>query len=133
MSAKILSAALLAATLSFLSQPGYSHNQLSADELDEYFSNTTQHCRKENDQSTCTTFFSADGVIKRRMHEDGARKEGIWTIDSENDQLCITWAGSDKTLCFEAYFNKDHTIDMYKNGRHLSTVLTFFPGNAEGL
>ena len=116
-----------------ISPPAFSHGKLDANELEDRFSNSTQHCRKEKDQSTCTTFFSADGIIKRRMHEDGKRKEGTWEIDIENDKLCITWKGKTKSLCFDAYINQDKTIDMYKNGRHISTVLTFFPGNAEGL
>jgi hypothetical protein len=133
MSQKPLIHGLIALAFCLISMPGYSHNKLGADELEEYFSNTTQHCRKEKDQSTCTTFFAADGVIKRRMHEDGARKQGSWKIDRENEELCITWDGSEKELCFEAFLNKDQTMDMYKNGKHLSTVLTFFPGNTEGL
>ncbi len=121
------------ALLAILSLPSLAHGKLDATELEEYFSNTTQHCRKEKDQSTCTTFFSAEGVIKRRMHRDGARKEGTWEVNIENDQLCITWSGKTKSLCFDAYLNKDRTIDMYKGGRHISTVMTFFPGNAENL
>ena len=113
--------------------PTFAHGKLDASELEERFSNSTQHCRKEKDQSTCTTYFSADGIIKRRMHADGARKEGSWEIDIESDQLCITWKGKTKSLCFDAYLNKDDTIDMYRGSRHISTVLTFFPGNAEGL
>ena len=119
--------------LAILSLPSLAHGKLDATELEEYFSNTTQHCRKEKDQSTCTTFFSADGTIKRRMHEDGKRKEGTWEIDTESDRLCIVWKGKTKSLCFDAYLNKDDTVEMYKNGRHVSTVLTFFPGNAEKL
>lgn len=115
------------------SAPTFAHGKLDASELEERFSNSTQHCRKEKDQSTCTTYFSEDGIIKRRMHADGKRKEGSWEIDLENDKLCITWKGKTKSLCFDAYVNQDRTIDMYKNGRHVSTVLTFFPGNAENL
>ena len=133
MSLKNSFAAMLAFALPLIALPAHSHNQLTADELEEYFTDSTQHCRKEKDQSTCTTFFSADGTIKRRMHEDGARKEGTWNIDRESDELCITWKGKDNALCFEAYMNKDNTVDMYRYGRHMSTVLTFFPGNAEGL
>lgn len=117
----------------FNAAPAFAHGKLDASELEERFSNSTQHCRKEKDQSTCTTFFSADGIIKRRMHADGKRKEGTWEIDIENDKLCITWKGKTKSLCFDAYINQDRTIDMHKNGRHISTVLTFFPGNAEGM
>ena len=124
---------IVAAVLGLQAMPLLAHGKLDATELEERFSNSTQHCRKEKDQSTCTTFFSADGQIKRRMHEDGARKAGTWLIDIEHDQLCITWKGKTKSLCFDAYLNKDETIDMYKGSRHISTVITFFPGNTEGL
>ena len=116
-----------------LTSPAFAHGKLDANELQQRFSDTTQHCRKEKDQSTCTTYFAADGTIKRRMHADGKRREGTWTIDREHDRLCITWQGKTRVLCFDAYLNKDGTLDMHKKGKHLSTVLTFFPGNAEGL
>jgi len=111
----------------------WAHGELNAAELKQRFTNTTQHCRKEKDQSTCTTFFAADGSIKRRMHADGKLRDGSWNIDEEKNLLCITWTGKTKALCFSAYMNKDGTMDMYKKGRHLSTVVTFFPGNVEGL
>lgn len=110
-----------------------AHRELSAEELEQRFSNTTQHCRKEKDQSTCTTYFAADGTIKRRMHADGKRRDGSWEVDLENNKLCITWTGKTRALCFSAYMNQDGTMDMYKNGKHLSTVMTFFSGNVEGL
>ena len=116
-----------------LTSPAFAHGQLNADELIKRFSNTTQHCRKEKDQSTCTTYFSGDGVIKRRMHADGKRKQGTWEVKSDLNQLCITWKGKTKALCFEAYMNRDGTLDMYKKGKHLSTVVTFFNGNVENL
>ena len=113
--------------------PSLGHGKLDANELEEMFANTTQMCRKEKDQSTCTTYFSADGVIKRRLHETDVRRDGTWEADIEHDQLCITWTGKTRALCFDAYRNKDGTIDMYKGGRHLSTVIEFTPGNVEGL
>ncbi len=111
----------------------FAHGQMNAAELETRFTNTTQHCRKEKDQSTCTTYFSPDGTIKRRMHADGVRREGTWEIDKENDLICITWKGKTKALCFTAYINQNGTVDMYKKGKHLSTVMTFFPGNVENL
>ena len=120
-------------TMLGVNSPVNAHGKLDANELEERFSNTTQHCRKEKDQSTCTTYFSAEGVVKRRMHADGKRREGSWETDLEHNQLCITWKGKTKALCFDAYLNKDGTLDMYKGGKHLSTVITFFPGNSEDL
>lgn len=119
--------------ISLLSTPSFAHGKLDADELQERFSDTTQHCRKEKDRSTCTTYFAADGSIKRRMHADGKRREGIWEIDPEKNRLCITWKGKSRALCFDVYANKDGTMDMYKKGKHISSVITFFPGNAERL
>ena len=129
---KITPSLLLILTL-FAPHLVFAHGQLSADQLFERFTDTTQHCRKEKDQSTCTTYFSADGVIKRRMHADGKLKDGTWMIKDDSNQLCITWTGKTKALCFEAYLNHDGTLDMYKRGRHLSTVITFFEGNVENL
>jgi len=123
----------LLSPLLFISTSSYAHGQLNAEDLKTRFSDTTQHCRKEKDKSTCTTFFAADGTIKRRMHEDGKRRSGNWEVDSENDKLCITWTGKKKALCFKAYMNKDGTLEMYKRGKHVSTVITFFKGNVEGL
>jgi hypothetical protein len=110
-----------------------AHNQLNAAELEKRFSNTTQLCRKEGDQSLCTTYFSADGEIKRRMHADDKRRDGTWKVDPEKNELCITWKGRTRALCFEAFDNKDGTVDMYKHGKHISTVLSFETGNTEGL
>ena len=111
----------------------HAHGKLDASQLEERFTDTTQLCRKEKDQSTCTTYFSADGTIKRRMHADDKRRQGSWEIDLEHDQICITWQGKTRALCFDAYLNKDGTLDMYKGGKHLSTVISFTPGNSEGL
>ena len=129
---KITTSLFLIFTL-FTTQQVYAHGQLNATELTKRFTDTTQHCRKEKDQSTCTTYFSADGVIKRRMHADGKLKDGSWMIKDDTNQLCITWTGKTKALCFEAYLNHDGTLDMYKKGRHLSTGITFFEGNVENL
>ncbi len=124
---------ILLTTLFVMPGQAFAHGQINAEELQQRFSDTTQHCRKEKDQSTCTTYFSADGVIKRRMHADGKRREGSWHVDAEKDEICITWKGKTKALCFKAYLNKDGTVDMYKHGKHVSTVTTFFKGNVEEL
>jgi len=124
---------LFSASTLVYSSLGYAHGKLDANQLEERFSNTTQLCRKEKDKSTCTTYFAEDGVIKRRLHNNNKRRVGEWETDIEHDQLCITWKGKTKALCFDVYQNKDGTVDMYKGGKHLSTVLNFMPGNAEGL
>lgn len=124
---------LVPAVLLIFSGNSFGHGQLDAEALKTRFSDTTQHCRKEKDKSTCTTYFSTDGVVKRRMHADGARREGTWEIKQEEKLLCITWKGKTKALCFEAFMNKDGTLEMYKKGKHVSTVITFFQGNVEGL
>jgi acetyl/propionyl-CoA carboxylase alpha subunit len=130
---KFLTISLFLSPLLLISSNSFAHGKLNADELKTRFTDTTQHCRKEKDQSTCTTYFAADGSIKRRMHEDGKRRGGSWNVNQEKGQLCITWTGKKKALCFDAYMNKDGTMDMYKRGKHLSTVITFFKGNVKGL
>ena len=67
------------------------------------------------------------------MHADDKRRQGTWKVDPEHEQICITWQGKTRALCFDAYLNKDGTVDMYKRGKHLSTVISFTPGNSEGL
>ena len=130
---RFITVSLFLSPLLLISSNSFAHGQLNADELKTRFSDTTQHCRKEKDQSTCTTYFAADGTIKRRMHEDGKRRDGSWEVKAEENLLCITWTGKTKALCFEAFMNKDGTMDMYKKGKHVSTVITFFKGNVEGL
>lgn len=130
---RFLTTSVILSPLLFLSGNSFAHGQLNAEELKTRFTDTTQHCRKEKDKSTCTTYFAADGTIKRRMHKDGKRRDGNWEVKADKNLLCITWTGKTKALCFEAFMNNDGTLDMYKKGKHLSTVITFFKGNVEGL
>ena len=50
-------------------------------EILELVREKSTECRKEKDQSLCTNFFSTEGVFKRRMHDDDARRDGRWFLD----------------------------------------------------
>jgi hypothetical protein len=105
---------------------------LLREEIIELVSDKTTECRKEKDQSLCANYFSADGVIKRLMYDDGARRDGVWFIDDQ-DRLCILWSGKIKPLCFLVYEQDDGGYSMIKNDRHLSTILGTEDGNTRGL
>jgi hypothetical protein len=105
---------------------------LGRDGLVELVSEKTVLCRKEKDQSLCSNYFSEGGVIKRIMHEDGARREGVWFVDDQ-DRLCILWRGKIKPLCFNVYPQADGSYHLIKNERHITTILGFEDGNAKDL
>jgi hypothetical protein len=92
----------------------------------------TVDCRKENDGSLCWNYMSDDGVVKRLMAEDGARKDGVWFVDDQ-DRLCILWKGKIKPLCFLVYEQDDGTYNLIKGGRHITTLLGVEDGNTKGL
>ena len=95
-------------------------------------SDQTTLCRKEKDQSLCSNYFSEDGVIKRIMHDDGERKDGVWFIDDQ-DRLCILWKGKIKPLCFFVYEQEDGSYNLIKNDEHITTILGTERGNTKGL
>jgi hypothetical protein len=95
-------------------------------------SDQTTLCRKEKDQSLCSNYFSEDGVIKRIMHDDGERRQGVWFIDDQ-DRLCILWQGKIKPLCFHVYEQEDGSYDLIKNDEHITTILGTEQGNTKGL
>ena len=93
--------------------------------------NTTE-CRKEKDQSLCSNWFEKYGEITRIMHADGARKEGAWFVDDQ-DRLCILWKRKIKPLCFAVYEMDDGTYNLYKKGKHITTILGTEEGNTKDL
>jgi hypothetical protein len=92
----------------------------------------TTECRKEKDQSLCSNYFSDDGIIKRVMHEDGARKDGRWFVD-DSSRLCILWNGKIKPLCFTVFEQEDGSYNLIKKGKHITTILGAEDGNTKGL
>lgn len=105
---------------------------LFRDELIDLVSDKTTECRKEKDASLCYNYFTADGVIKRRMHDDGAERDGVWFIDDQ-ERLCILWTGKIKPLCFLVYEQDDGSYNLLKYGNHITTILSFEDGNPHGL
>jgi hypothetical protein len=101
-------------------------------EIVDLVSEQTTECRKEKDQSLCSNYFSADGVIKRIMHDDGERKDGVWFVDDQ-DRLCILWKGKIKPLCFVVLEQDDGSYNLIKNGRHITTILGAEDGNTKNL
>jgi len=95
-------------------------------------SDQTTLCRKEKDQSLCFNYFGEDGVIKRIMHDDGARKDGVWFVDDQ-DRLCILWQGKLKPLCFHVYEQDDGSYNLVKKDKHITTILVTEQGNTKEL
>ena len=89
-------------------------------------------CRKEKDQSLCTNWFGKYGEFKRQMHADDARRVGVWFVD-DKERLCILWQRKLSPLCFTVYEQEDGTYNLYKKGKHISTLLSAEPGNVKGL
>ena len=101
-------------------------------EIVELVREKTIACRKEKDQSLCSNWFSKDGVVRRLMHDDGARKEGVWFVDDQ-DRLCILWKAKIKPLCFDVYAQDDGTYNLIKRGKHITTILGRSDGNTKDL
>jgi hypothetical protein len=105
---------------------------LYRDEIVELVSGKTAECRKEKDDSLCYNYFTADGVMKQRMHDDGEEKEGVWFIDDE-ERLCILWTGKIKPLCFVVYEQADGSYNLLRYDNHITTILSLEDGNPRGL
>lgn len=118
--------------LLFLAPFAQAGETLTAGDIKPLISGKTTACLKTRDDSTCSTWFSEDGVVKRKMDADGKRKDGRWFVD-DSDRLCILWDGKTKPLCLVVTRNDDQTYDLAKKGRHVSTITKFHAGNTEGL
>lgn len=105
---------------------------LDRDAVIELVSERSVLCRKEKDQSLCTNYFSEDGVVKRLMHDDGERRQGVWFVDDQ-DRLCILWTGKIKPLCFTVYPQADGSYNLIKREKHITTILSTEDGNTKGL
>jgi len=95
-------------------------------------SDKTTKCVKTKDDSTCSTFFSRDGVVKRILDTNGKRRSGKWYIDEEN-HLCIRWDGKTKSLVFVVMDMRDSTYNLIKKGKLKSTIIGFSEGNSLNL
>lgn len=105
---------------------------LSKAEILELVREKSTECRKEKDQSLCTNWFGKYGSFKRLMHADEARREGVWFVD-DTDRLCILWQRKISPLCFTVYEQDDGTYNLYKKGKHISTIVSTEPGNTKNL
>ena len=105
---------------------------LDSFDIIELVSEKTVECRKEKDQSLCSNWFTEDGVIKRVMHDDGARRDGVWFVDDQ-DRLCILWKGKIKPLCFLVYEEQDDSYRLIKGEKHITTILGTEDGNSKDL
>jgi hypothetical protein len=105
---------------------------LDRDEIIELVSEKTTECRKEKDGSLCSNYFSEDGVIKRVMHDDDARRDGRWFIDDE-ERLCILWDGKIKPLCFAVFEQDDGSFNLIRREKHITTITGVEDGNTRGL
>lgn len=120
---------LIVAALSLMALPAWPADSLDRFELEALVYDTTATCRKEKDQSLCTNYFSAEGVIIQ-VRDNGERKDGRWFLD-DADRLCILWNGKYKPLCFVVSKNEDGSYNMVRKGKHKSTILSLRDGNTE--
>ena len=123
-----VSALLLGAPLALASDA----DPIDSFDIIELVSEKTVECRKEKDQSLCSNWFTEDGVVKRLMHDDGARREGVWFVDDQ-DRLCILWKGKIKPLCFLVYEQQDDSYRLIKGEKHITTILGIEEGNTKDL
>jgi len=128
----MLAATLLAVAGGVMAAAMEEQEALERFDIIDVVSDQTTLCRKEKDQSLCSNYFGEDGVIKRIMHDDGARKDGVWFIDDQ-DRLCILWKGKIKPLCFHVYEQEDGSFNLIKKGKHITTILDTEQGNTKGL
>ncbi len=105
---------------------------LDRDTIVELVSEKTTECRKEKDGSLCANYFTEDGVIRRVMYDDGARKDGRWFVDDQ-ERLCILWDRKIKPLCFVVFEQDDGSYNLIKKGRHITTILGTEDGNTQNL
>jgi len=124
----------LSVLLSLAAAPVFAADEepLDRDGVIELVSEQTVLCRKEKDQSLCSNYFSEDGVIKRLMHDDDARRDGVWFVDDQ-ERLCILWTGKIKPLCFSVYPQADGSYHLIKKERHITTILSVEQGNTKNL
>lgn len=121
------------ATTAWAGEPAQTEAEsLDRDSVIELVSEKTTECRKEKDGSLCSNYFTEDGVIKRVMHDDGARKDGVWFVDDQ-ERLCILWKGKIKPLCFVVYEQDDGSYNLIKRGKHITTILGSEDGNTKDL
>ena len=95
-------------------------------------SEKTIECRKEEDQSLCANWFTEGGVVERIILADGAREEGVWSVDDQ-DRLYIPWSGKIKPLCSALYEQADGSHHLIKGGKHITTLLVSEYGNTKNL
>lgn len=128
----LLAGVLIAADPSLAGDEPTDELALTKAEILELVREKSTECRKEKDQSLCTNWFGKYGEFKRQMHDDGARREGVWFVDDQ-DRLCILWQRKISPLCFTVYEQEDGSYKLYKHGKHISTLLSTEDGNTKGL
>lgn len=100
---------------------------LSGDDITSLFSGKTASCIKSKDQSTCLTFMSSDGKVKRLTNADGKTRLGTWNVT--NNQLCILWAKKKKDLCFDVVKQNDTEYLLNRKGKTKSIINGFSDGD----
>jgi len=105
---------------------------LDRDGVIELVSEQTAPCRKEQDQRICSNYFREDGVAQRVLHDDGERRDGVWSVD-DRDRLCILWKAGIKPLCLGVYPRADDSHHLIEKEKHITTILGVEHGNTENL
>lgn len=128
----VLVTVLMLASAVVVAQEPAGQTPLDRQQILDVVREKTTECRKEKDQSLCSNWFAKYGEIKRIMHADGKRHEGVWFVDDQ-DRLCILWKGKIKPLCFKVYEQDDETYTLYRHGKHITTILGTEEGNTKAL
>ena len=101
---------------------------VGAYEIKLFLTGRTADCVKSSDDSTCDTYFGADGSVKRFTYEDRKLRLGKWWVDEE-DHLCVQWEGKDKPLRFDVVDTGEGTWKLVKGGRVKADILGAQPGD----
>ena len=127
-------AVFLATSMGIVSAGGEPTDEPALDkaEILELVREKSTECRREKDQSLCTNWFGRYGTFKRLMHQGGARREGVWFVD-DRDRLCILWQRKISPMCFTVYEQAAGEYNLYKQGKHISTILSTEAGNTKNL
>ena len=103
-------------------------DELNSEEIRTLFAGKTAKCIKTKDFSTCDTYMGEDGSVKRLTFKDGKIRLGTWEANNKN-QLCITWEGRKRALCFIVIENRNGTHRLVKRNKTKSVIAGFEDGD----
>ncbi len=128
---------MLKAKLSFIVFTGivsvstaFAADKLNSTQIIKAFSGKTAECVKTKDKSTCSTYMSERGQVKRHMRQSGKQRTGKW--HAAGHQLCILWSGKSKDLCFDIQKQGNGDLHLVRKGKVKSVITGFKNGDQSG-